>query len=160
MGGKSSLTMWTVVGASMFDAHLLHDSSCTNPWHFTGYFLYWYVSVLHTTNCFTCSMSVQCLHSSCDAGLWQLLVRKPAAAAVVARAPCAVVAASSRPINVPFLRPVAKRDQSCACIVGHLNKQIRKLWENPEKQNQLRNGLKPPKFGADIDESTSSESGL
>ena len=52
-----------------------------------------------------------------------------------------------------------KRDQTCACIVGHLNKQIRKLWENPDKQNHLQNGLKQNKFDADMDRSTSSESG-
>ena len=65
-----------------------------------------------------------------------------------------------RVLHMPHRLPVAKRDQSCACIVGHLNKQIRKLWENPEKQSHLHNGHKLHKFGTDMDESTSSESGL
>ena len=56
---------------------------------------------------------------------------------------------------------VAKRDQTCACIVTHTYKQIRKLWENPEKQALGPNGLvTAAKFDDDIDRSTSSSTGV
>jgi len=55
---------------------------------------------------------------------------------------------------------LANRDKSCACIVGHTYKQIKKLWENPEKANAAQNGVKAiNKFDDDIERSTSSSAG-
>ena len=57
---------------------------------------------------------------------------------------------------------VAKYDKSCACIVSHTYKQIRKLWENPDKMNANQNGMNRMAagiFDADIDRSTSSSTG-
>ncbi|KAK2148813.1 hypothetical protein LSH36_481g02006 [Paralvinella palmiformis] len=55
----------------------------------------------------------------------------------------------------------AKYDKTCACIVSHTYKQIRKLWENPDKVSASQNGVKSgAKFDDDIDRSTSSSTGL
>ena len=56
---------------------------------------------------------------------------------------------------------VAKREKSCACIVSHTYKQIRKLWEIKDKENLHANGgmrHTQAKFD-DIDRSTSSSTG-
>lgn len=54
----------------------------------------------------------------------------------------------------------AKRDQTCACIVTHTYKQFRKLWDNTDKSNPGSNPMKMTgKFDADIDRSTSSDTG-
>ena len=56
---------------------------------------------------------------------------------------------------------VAKREKSCACLVSHTYKQIRKLWEIKDKETLQANGgyhhTRPP-FD-DIDRSTSSSTG-
>ena len=52
-----------------------------------------------------------------------------------------------------------KRDQTCACIVSHTYKQLRKLWDHNEKQNAAQNAARIGKFDADIDRSTSSDTG-
>ena len=55
---------------------------------------------------------------------------------------------------------LAKYDKTCACIVSHTYKQIRKLWENPDKVNATQNGMKNAgKFADDMDRSTSSSTG-
>ena len=60
-----------------------------------------------------------------------------------------------------FVILVAKRDRTCACIVTHTYKQIRKLWDNPDKTNATQNAIKMlGKFDADIDRSTSSDTGI
>ena len=54
----------------------------------------------------------------------------------------------------------AKRDRTCACIVSHTYKQIRKLWDNQEKVNNSQKTMRMVgKFDADIDRSTSSDTG-
>jgi len=54
----------------------------------------------------------------------------------------------------------AKRDRTCACIVSHTYKQIRKLWDNADKVNTNPKTLRMlGKFDADIDRSTSSDTG-
>jgi len=54
----------------------------------------------------------------------------------------------------------AKRDRTCACIVSHTYKQIRKLWDNADKVNTNQKTLRMiNKFDADIDRSTSSDTG-
>ncbi len=71
----------------------------------------------------------------------------------------------------PFIF-VATREKSCACLVSHTYKQIRKLWELPKDKQQaavaaaaaygscaLHNGGSH-KFDDDIDRSTSSSTGL
>lgn len=55
----------------------------------------------------------------------------------------------------------AKRDKTCACIVSHTYKQIRKLWDNADKVNTNQRTLRMiGKFDADIDRSTSSDTGV
>jgi NhaP-type Na+/H+ and K+/H+ antiporter len=55
---------------------------------------------------------------------------------------------------------IAKRDRTCACIVSHTYKQIRKLWDNQEKTNNSQKTMRMVgKFDADIDRSTSSDTG-
>lgn len=67
-----------------------------------------------------------------------------------------------------------KRDRTCACIVTHTYKQIRKLWDNPDKSHhptsrpQISTNTNSPllgkntinKFNQDIDQSTSSDTGI
>jgi segment polarity protein dishevelled len=53
----------------------------------------------------------------------------------------------------------AKRDRTCACIVSHTYKQIRNLWDN-DKANPNQKAMRMVgKFDADIDRSTSSDTG-
>jgi segment polarity protein dishevelled len=53
-----------------------------------------------------------------------------------------------------------KRDKTCACIVSHTYKQIKKLWDNPEKMTAGQNSIRMiGKFDPDIDLSTSSDTG-
>ena len=55
---------------------------------------------------------------------------------------------------------LVKNDKTCACIVTHTYKQIRKLWENPEKPlpgSGVKRG--PGQFRDDMDRSTSSSTG-
>jgi len=56
----------------------------------------------------------------------------------------------------------AKRDRTCACIVSHTYKQIRKLWDNNDKVDAMNQKTRRMigKFDADIDRSTSSDTGL
>jgi hypothetical protein len=59
-----------------------------------------------------------------------------------------------------YLTLTAKRDRTCACIVSHTYKQIRKLWDNQEKTNGSQKTMRMVgKFDADIDRSTSSDTG-
>jgi len=60
-----------------------------------------------------------------------------------------------------FVDAAAKRDRTCACIVSHTYKQIRKLWDNADKVDTNQKTLRMiGKFDADIDRSTSSDTGL
>lgn len=68
-------------------------------------------------------------------------------------------------VGAESMHSSAVRDKTCACIAYHTYKQIRRLWENPEKANMTataaHNGYKVPpgKFDDDIERSTSSSTG-
>ena len=62
-------------------------------------------------------------------------------------------------VSFVFIPFVAKRDNTCACIVSHTYKQIRKLWEIKDKENLQNGHALMGDFADDIDRSTSSSSG-
>ena len=56
---------------------------------------------------------------------------------------------------------VARKDKSCACIVSHTYKQIRRLWELPKDKECVHQngGVYKQRFDDDMDRSTSSSCG-